>query len=147
MTPKRHRLRRIMKWTGLGMCVLIAVLWAVSLRYTVSYDATNYNGRIGIARGCGALVIAKDPGIPVGWFVRPRLMPTLWLPIIDFRGDIAIGIPLWIPFLLVAVATGYLFLHDRRLIAPGHCQSCNYNLTGNLSGICPECGTLVRQRP
>ncbi len=23
----------------------------------------------------------------------------------------------------------------------GHCQSCGYNLTGNLSGICPECGT------
>ena len=22
----------------------------------------------------------------------------------------------------------------------GHCQRCGYNLTGNLSGICPECG-------
>ena len=23
----------------------------------------------------------------------------------------------------------------------GHCNKCGYNLTGNLSGICPECGT------
>ncbi len=24
---------------------------------------------------------------------------------------------------------------------PGHCKNCGYNLTGNVSGICPECGT------
>jgi rubrerythrin len=22
----------------------------------------------------------------------------------------------------------------------GHCQKCGYNLTGNVSGVCPECG-------
>jgi hypothetical protein len=27
--------------------------------------------------------------------------------------------------------------------SPGHCQSCDYNLTGNVSGICPECGTPI----
>lgn len=26
---------------------------------------------------------------------------------------------------------------------PDHCPSCDYNLTGNVSGICPECGTPV----
>lgn len=25
--------------------------------------------------------------------------------------------------------------------ALGYCQSCGYNLYGNVSGICPECGT------
>lgn len=25
----------------------------------------------------------------------------------------------------------------------GHCTSCNYNLTGNVSGVCPECGTKI----
>ena len=23
---------------------------------------------------------------------------------------------------------------------PGHCRSCGYDLTGNVSGVCPECG-------
>ena len=26
---------------------------------------------------------------------------------------------------------------------PNHCRSCGYNLTGNVSGICPECGAAV----
>lgn len=25
----------------------------------------------------------------------------------------------------------------------GHCQKCGYDLTGNVSGVCPECGTPV----
>ena len=25
----------------------------------------------------------------------------------------------------------------------GHCPTCAYNLTGNESGICPECGTKI----
>jgi hypothetical protein len=28
-------------------------------------------------------------------------------------------------------------------IPPGHCRKCGYNLTGNTSGRCPECGTSV----
>jgi hypothetical protein len=24
-----------------------------------------------------------------------------------------------------------------------HCRKCNYNLTGNESGVCPECGMLI----
>ena len=38
----------------------------------------------------------------------------------------------------------------RRLIdhfreAEGLCLSCGYNLTGNLSGVCPECGEKIKQ--
>jgi predicted Zn-ribbon and HTH transcriptional regulator len=35
-------------------------------------------------------------------------------------------------------------IRERRpFLPPGHCQSCGYNLTGNVSGVCPECGTSV----
>lgn len=30
---------------------------------------------------------------------------------------------------------------DYRPFAVGHCQKCGYDLTGNVSGLCPECGT------
>jgi len=26
---------------------------------------------------------------------------------------------------------------------PGHCRSCGYDLTGNTSGVCPECGSPI----
>lgn len=29
-------------------------------------------------------------------------------------------------------------------IPHGYCRKCRYNLTGNVSGICPECGTPIR---
>jgi hypothetical protein len=32
---------------------------------------------------------------------------------------------------------------DRVLSHPGNCRHCGYNLTGNESGRCPECGTPV----
>lgn len=39
----------------------------------------------------------------------------------------------------------------RRRSETGHCQRCRYDLTGNLSGVCPECGQptpaeLIRRR-
>ena len=41
------------------------------------------------------------------------------------------------PFLFDAVAL------ER---APGYCIRCGYNLTGNTSGICPECGEAIAPR-
>ncbi len=36
----------------------------------------------------------------------------------------------------------WLVRHDPRFRL-GHCRSCGYDLTGNLSGACPECGAPV----
>ena len=49
--------------------------------------------------------------------------------------------PIW----PIAVAIGaslavLIHLGRRRVPAIGHCSRCSYNLTGNISGICPECG-------
>jgi hypothetical protein len=57
---------------------------------------------------------------------------------------IAFIIPLWIPLLVVAVPPVIAWRHTRRL-SKGHCRQCGYNLTGNVSGICPECGTRFRE--
>ena len=51
-----------------------------------------------------------------------------------------ISLPLWMPFLLCAIPTVLLWWLDRRRIPSGYCQTCGYDLTGNVSGICPECG-------
>jgi hypothetical protein len=33
----------------------------------------------------------------------------------------------------------------RRARRNGFCQKCGYNLTGNVSGVCPECGTVIKK--
>jgi hypothetical protein len=50
-----------------------------------------------------------------------------------------VQLPLWIPFAGIAIPTAWLFWLGRRRPAPGACR-CGYDLTGNTSGRCPECG-------
>jgi hypothetical protein len=52
--------------------------------------------------------------------------------------------PIW-PIALVTGASLAVLIHlgRRRVPPPGHCSRCGYNLTGNLSGVCPECATPV----
>jgi len=54
----------------------------------------------------------------------------------------SIRMPLWVPFVVIAVPTALLWWRDHRP-PKGHCQSCAYDLTGNVSGRCPECGTMI----
>jgi hypothetical protein len=56
----------------------------------------------------------------------------------------AVWIPFWIPSVIIGVPAAFLWYRDRR-IPPGRCQRCGYNLTGNVSGRCPECGTAVKR--
>ncbi|MBN2563246.1 MAG: hypothetical protein JXQ75_20180 [Phycisphaerae bacterium] len=46
--------------------------------------------------------------------------------------------------LTAAIPQVIAWLRDRRRCAPGLCERCGYDLTGNVSGRCPECGTAVR---
>src|SRR5262249_38095215 len=50
------------------------------------------------------------------------------------------GAPFWLLLVIVAAPTVLLWHRDQRhRFAPGHCQNCGYNLTGNETGKCPEC--------
>jgi hypothetical protein len=68
------------------------------------------------------------------------------------------SVSLWIPpatlfaiaLTFFATARAMKMLDDRRLrgAAPGNaCLTCGYNLTGNTSGVCPECGMPVPKEP
>ena len=53
--------------------------------------------------------------------------------------------PLWVLVLIFAAPIGfwsYRRLRSRRRL-PGNCSACGYDLAGNTSGVCPECGTVV----
>lgn len=91
--------------------------------------------------------VADKPGWNVwhlagsrGWKIWQTGRPIRWLPGCGRNGICSsVWLPLWMPLLMISVATSYLFWRDRR-ISPHCCQGCGYDLTGNTSGVCPECG-------
>ncbi len=59
--------------------------------------------------------------------------------------QITIGVILYIPAVILAVS---LVMHhkeifNQRLLEQAVCPKCSYDLTGNISGTCPECGTAI----
>lgn len=50
------------------------------------------------------------------------------------------SLPLWIPMLAVALATGALAWRTRRRRGPTECINCGYDLRGTEGDTCSECG-------
>jgi hypothetical protein len=59
------------------------------------------------------------------------------------------AVPLWALLVLLSIYPAYVFLREPlrhwRRSRKGLCVKCGYDLTGNVSGTCPECGTEVKQ--
>jgi len=74
-------------------------------------------------------------------------LPIIWSPVLssapypNVRWQV-FYFPLWIPFLIFALPTAFVWYRDRRRIPVGHCGRCGYDLTKNESGVCPECGVV-----
>src|SRR5262245_33607746 len=149
------RTRRLLKWCGTTLCVLILGVAVLSFRWQycglMGYSVTLY------ARGGSieAYWVGRFPhlfawpewesSVPLNhwpewkyaWSQQPT-WPTLTHP---SRGESLLTIPLWLPFVLIAIPTALLSWLDRRRVVTGKCRKCAYDLTGNTSGVCPECGT------
>jgi len=66
------------------------------------------------------------------------------IPRLKLSGPVPNGkLPLWIPFLL-ALSTLLAVLSPAPRTDHDRCSECDYDLTGNVSGVCPECGTSIR---
>lgn len=87
------------------------------------------------------------------WF-GPILLDGVWRPVLvrkDGNTQFA-SIPLWMmvtlfavyPVIAVVCSCGPLRRWRRR--RAGHCITCDYDLSGNVSGVCPECGSRCAWR-
>ncbi len=143
----RTRLRRLLKWTCTALCALTAVPWLASAKWSLQLLTPSGNGvsfvngglifswgdsyaRLGLKWRGGVSIHDKLPS-PFEWNYLPTSNP---------RG---VEVPGWYPLAALAVPTAALWWRDRRRHAPGHCRKCGYDLTGNVSGRCPECGTTI----
>ena len=104
---------------------IITSLWTVSFSRSNNYSWIGADGRRfedGSWGGSGALA---------GGYLTQLSVPLAWIAIVS--GTLP-GVRLW----------RWRFNARRR--ESGCCTTCGYNLTGNVSGICPECGKSV-ERP
>jgi hypothetical protein len=100
-------------------------------------------GAVEVEIGSGALTLTSGAvfvqGVPWLW-AYPRFYP---LP----GGDWILLVPFWIPFLLFATYPAIALirgpLRRRRRRRRGLCVSCGYDLTGNVTGRCSECGSCM----
>lgn len=105
------------------------------------------SGLVGGREADGVPVSLRTWGLPLPWL--KRIGPTQYAPAQPVKWALPcalLGFPLNTLFWSMAV---FLLLRwsDQHKIAraeqrreQGLCSACGYNLTGNVSGACPECG-------
>lgn len=135
---RSHRIRRIFKWAGVGVCGLIVAAWSLSLRTSIMYFDQLYpssvtpspttpggvlirgNCRLSMLGG-GVLMIngwgGLPPGAKSGWRVFSGFgfgqfgYGFVW-PQVSATGTQVI--PLWLPLVLIAAPTALLIVGDIR---------------------------------
>ncbi len=158
----RSRILSLLKWVCVLVCALSIVALAASLWVVVWWNDSHFVPRFRIYSGC--VRVLPDLGwnwVPYdtydprpGWHVdvlqppeRARFARFVWLPRLEPEygfGGPRVTVPLWTPILAFGIPAACLSASHRRRPAGGHCVECGYNLTGNVSGRCPECGTAVK---
>ena len=69
----------------------------------------------------------------------PQLCGSRMPPKISFWPSFRLAFP----FAGVAIPALLVWRFGLKPVKPGHCR-CGYDLTGNTSGVCPECGVEVQ---
>ena len=139
-----------MKWSGAVLTVLLLVVWVGSGWWHFSLKCNEGGGICNLEAG-QLVVLWLHPteewsGLPAARLER-RSGDFNWgffgrrLPIVR-RGLVlyVVGVPIWSLALAAVVPSAWLWYRDRRR-APGLCNKCGYDLRGNASGVCPECGS------
>jgi len=131
-----------------GMCA-IGWLGSVWLWTAYAYDVYHVSVGRGLIQIVRSPEAVEDQGFwALDWVQRrdgfewvPGLIRGTMLPSGPVWG---LWLPLWIPFVAFIAYPTVAFLRGparrwRRRRA-GRCIRCGYDLTGNESGVCPECG-------
>ena len=122
------------------MTGFVFLLWVGSLRYELTF--VGRWGYVFASEGCYMAGFDETPSKFTDISATKHDFPArFW-----FHGSTSTGhrTPLWLP--LAAIAIPMLLLCRSSRWPIGRCQKCGYDLTGNVSGVCPECGTAAGNR-
>jgi hypothetical protein len=171
--PVPRRLLNLVTALSLLLCLSLVALWLRSYAprdFTFGFDNGNVlfvftdGAWTSIARGKESFTLsfgeiwrmaqsqASGHGslLGVSYVSRPTQTP----PGAGFGGSpgrfLMLAVPFVYPAALAAAATAWALLARARLARRsrlGACRKCGYDLRGNASGVCPECGTPAATGP
>ncbi len=144
-----HRVKQRMQWRWWAKWVFtLGLAWAGWL-WVVSgtWASELLLGHQGVHMGAGTLTIEfhREP-FEVDWQwleVVPR--GTFHWLVAGYKSTpsyVCLDLPGWVPIVGLAACAATLWRADHRP-AEGSCRTCGYNLTGNTTGVCPECGKPI----
>ena len=144
------RFRKIVMWLSLAAGILMASVWIGARFYFFSYAST-----ASVFDVCPQGVIWSERQIPAG-----TIRPNGWR-FTKIRSNMSIhggdtlqfrytnpqffACPFWL-LLLLALAPGALLWRRSPPQLQTGCPHCRYDLTGNITGVCPECGKVIENK-
>jgi hypothetical protein len=145
--------------TFIGAALIVFVAFAAGLLSSASIAPSDYHPPIlwGLL-AAERLALWLCLGVYAGLRTRRLVGWTISGVCIDLAYDVAVGVTLadqWLlhAAILAAVTVFLVLLHligrraslRARFDSSPRCTRCAYDLTANVSGVCPECGTPVKK--
>ena len=161
---RRSRGWWVLMWTSAAVCLGLLALMVLSIVYYAELFTSDelvhlvvFPGSLHIRLIFGGYPFTGSSGTGSDWhFYWPggtlfwkRIHHLMWVPRLVWGPGrnrsywIVCDLPIWIPTLVAAALFAVAWRHRQAGPRPGTCHGCSYDLTGNVSGICPECGRPI----
>lgn len=142
---------------SLLLCVSTVVLWVRSWSHPASLSFTYHQERCRAWIKSGRAGIDNEPEVAIETANRDRDLRAMEIIVgrdlmapppshVPARWSRSSALPLpWLAIALAGVVVLFFIIRwaRRARLINLQCAACGYNLTGNASGVCPECGTAI----
>lgn len=140
----RSVFRMFMLLGGLAACLFVVTAWLVSLYWRIGYASLEIEFQLHAGVVCFLYLPGGDILHEGGWSMvhsKSNLAEHWWMKTWDYNPSTMWMIPLWL-FMTPCLVSTVVAWRSRPLLRH-HCNQCDYDLTGNESGVCPECGREI----
>lgn len=140
----RRTLRQRRRRTAARLCFVAAAI-VLTIGAASNWFAVGVRGIVALFGGCVVIPFDPDMSDVRLFYLDLRPLPvaereqSAWDDWLGGGLSDTVHIPIWIPgACLILLGSALWFIGSRTV--PGFCRKCSYDLTGNTSGHCPECG-------
>jgi hypothetical protein len=137
----------------IGLTVFVAGQFSLFVAKTPRYEWRFTHSRLVVIRYNQTPAAVGYVNRP-GWRISSFADNPFYVEFIPRLADVPFGtgaiigkailLPMTIPLVLLLSATAWSMIAGKTRGRGIDCANCGYSLTGNTSGVCPECGTAVK---